>query len=128
MSPLEKELETALLRRYETWKQIGYSATYFKRMLTRSDPIYKGPVGTVKHLLGKNLTDQSGFSRLCRAKKVAWTVEALVQETKWHQLFEDWEIARAIDRLRDADSGGRRTAFRDEVEQHSGLIPNTIPG
>jgi hypothetical protein len=27
-----------------------------------------------------------------------------------------------------ADSGRRRTGFRGEAEQRSGLIPNTIPG
>ena len=27
-----------------------------------------------------------------------------------------------------ADSGARRTGFRGEAEQRSGLIPNTIPG
>jgi hypothetical protein len=51
MSPLEKELQTALLTLCEKWKTIEYRATYFKRMLTASDLIYKGPVGTVKHLV-----------------------------------------------------------------------------
>jgi hypothetical protein len=101
MSPLEKELLSALLNRYEMWKQIGYSATYFKRMLTPKDPIYKGPVETVKHLLRRNkLKETSGFERLRRAGKLDWTVEALLKEKKWHTLFEQTEIARAVERLR----------------------------
>jgi hypothetical protein len=101
MTPLEKELQSALLNRYEKWKEIGYSATYFKRMLTPSDPIYKGPTGTVKHLLKrKTLKETSGFERLRRARKLDWTVEALLKEKKWHGLFEQWEIERASERLR----------------------------
>ena len=57
MSPLESELESALLRLYQKWKEIKYNAIYFKRMITACDPIYKGPTGTVKHLLGKKLTE-----------------------------------------------------------------------
>src|SRR5437016_3191953 len=98
MSPLEKDLERALLARYEKWKEFGYSATYFKRMLSPGDPIYKGPIGTVKHLLGKKLTETSGLERLRRAKQITWTVEALIQEAKWCSLFEQWEIARAAER------------------------------
>ena len=100
MSPLEKELQTALLTLCEKWKTIEYRATYFKRMLTASDLIYKGPVGTVKHLLGKNVGEKSGFERLRKARKLSWTVESLVQDAKWHELFEPWEIERARERLR----------------------------
>ena len=34
----------------------------------------------------------------------------------------------AISGTENADSGGRRTGFRGEAEQRSGLMPNTIPG
>jgi len=78
---LERELLSSLLALYEKWKTIGYTAVYFKRMLTTSDKLYKGPVGKVKHLLGKNLSDKSGFERLRRAKKLDWTVEYLLTDT-----------------------------------------------
>ncbi len=100
MSPLEKELESALLDLYEKWKEIGYRAGFFRRMLYPSDRIYKGPVGTVKHLLGKTPTENSGFERLRRARRLDLTIEALLNEKKWHSLFEEWEIARAAERLR----------------------------
>ena len=99
MSPVEAELEAALWILYGRWKGIKYRANYFRRMLTESDPIYKGPVGTVKHLLGKDLTAQSGFERLRREGRLEWTIEALVTEPKWRNLFEYWEIARAEERL-----------------------------
>ena len=51
MSPLESELESALLQLYRQWKEIKYNAIYFKRMITPGDPIYKGPTGTVKRSL-----------------------------------------------------------------------------
>jgi hypothetical protein len=102
MSPRERDLEASLWNLYEQWNTIHYNAGFFRRMLKESDPIYKGPVGTVKHLLGKNLTERSGFERLRRAGRLNWTIEALVTEPKWRALFEDWEIARAEERLRSA--------------------------
>ena len=98
MSDLEKELETALMQRYDQWRTIGYTATYFKRMLTPGDPISKGPVATVKHLMareGRSL----GFERLLNANKLEWTVEALLQDPKWKPLFKANEIAIAKARL-----------------------------
>ena len=100
MSPLEKELESALLNRYEEWKKIDYRAGFFIRMLKPSDRIYKGPVGTLKHLLSKTPTERSGFQRLRRVGRLDLTTEALLKDRKWHSLFEEWEIARAAERLR----------------------------
>jgi hypothetical protein len=102
MPSLENDLGEALLDLYRQWQGIGYQATYFKRMLTPGDPIYKGPVRTVKHLLGQDLAENSGFNRLRKANKIDLTVEALVVEKKWHPFFEEWEVARAAERLRSA--------------------------
>jgi hypothetical protein len=108
MSPLERELESALLQLHRKSKEIKYNATYFKRMLTPGDPIYKGPTGTVKHLLGQELTETSGFERLRKAGKLDWTVEALISEDhQWHGLFEPWEVERARKRYLSARSMGR---------------------
>ena len=99
MDELERELNSELLRLYDSWKTIGYSATYFKRMLTPTDPIYKGPVGTVKHLLGKKLSEKSGFNRLKVAGKLQLSVEAMLAvQKKWHPLFNDREIGKARER------------------------------
>lgn len=102
MAPPEKELLVSLLALYEKWKTVRYSNSYFKRMLMPSDAIYKGPVGTVKHLLGKNISQKSGFEKLRKAGKLSWTVEYLLKDPKWHPLFERWEIDRANDRTRSA--------------------------
>jgi hypothetical protein len=103
MMPLERVLETALLRLYDLWKSVGYRAIYFKRMLTASDRIYKGPVGTVRHLLGKKPGEKSGFHRLAAAGKLEWTIEALFEgEQRWHELFTLAEIETARERYRSA--------------------------
>jgi hypothetical protein len=105
MNPMERELETALLARYELWKQISYSAVYFKRMLTPSDPIHKGPVATVRHLLHKEPGEKSGFNRLNAAGKLDWTIEALFDAPQpWHALFTDAEVQTARQRYRAARS------------------------
>lgn len=102
MVKLEREFNEVLLARYEQWKEIGYKAVYFKRMLTPTDPIYKTPVGTVKHLIGKTLNEKSGFERLKKAGKLDWTIEALLADQKWHPLFEHWELDRAKRRIEGA--------------------------
>lgn len=103
VTAIERELETILLQRYEQWKQIGYCATYFRRMLNPSDPIFKGPVGTVRHLLRKKLTEKSGFIRLRKAGKLELSVEALFQgQQAWHSLFIASEIDKARERCRSA--------------------------
>jgi hypothetical protein len=82
---------------------IGYRAGYFWRMLTSAKPrYYKGPVGTVKHLLIGDPSPGSGFMRLVKAGKADWTVEALVARDpeKWKRLFTDREIEKAQARLK----------------------------
>jgi hypothetical protein len=104
LSPIEHELSTALLALYEKWKLVRYSNSYFKRMLLPGDPIYKGPVGTVRHLLAKPIHEKSGFERLHKEGKLDWTVEKLLHDTKWHPLFQSWVVERAKDRIRAAGS------------------------
>jgi hypothetical protein len=105
MTPLEKELEIALLDLHRKWGTIGYHANYFKRMLTNRNPrYYKGPVGTVRHLLSGPIAPASGFNRLVQAGKTNWTVEALLQDDKWKHLFGNAELLKARARLRQAGS------------------------
>lgn len=101
MSELERALGQAMLGLYEKWKEVGYTARRFKRMLTPTDPTYKGPVGTVRHLLSKRPKGGSGFDRLVEAGKADWTIEALVaHDRSWHELFARREIEAARERLR----------------------------
>jgi hypothetical protein len=105
LTSLEKELESELLRIYEKWSTIDYHPYYFKRMLTPSNPrFYRGPVGTVQHVMLGEADRASGFQRLVRAGKVSWTVEWLVaKHPKWHPLFvrSPWVINKAEARVRD---------------------------
>ncbi|MDP2999310.1 MAG: hypothetical protein Q8N47_17610 [Bryobacterales bacterium] len=106
MSPLEKELETELLAIYEKCSAIGYRPTYFKRMLTTSNlRFYKGPVGTVRHLMFGEAGPTSGFRRLVKAGKLTWTVEWLIANNpKWQPLFQksEWVVEKAKARIREA--------------------------
>jgi hypothetical protein len=104
MSLLEKELETELLKLYERWKAIGPPKNIFLRMVkkTRDTRLYKGPVGTVRYLLiGEPST---GFRDLVRAGKSDWTVEALILQPKWKELFLDAELQKAAARIKAANS------------------------
>ena len=106
MTPLEKELETELLGIYDKCGLIDYYPRYFKRMLTCSNPtFYKGPVGTVRHLMLGEAGPLSGFRRLVKAGKLTWTVEWLiVKDPKWHPLFakSPWVLEKAEARIRAA--------------------------
>ena len=95
MSPLEKELENALMELYEKWKGFMRPKNRFLQMLRR-----EGPVGTVKHLLTG--APSSGFDDLVKAKQLQLTVEWLVLHPKWLPLFTDGELDVARKRVRNA--------------------------
>lgn len=78
MSPLEKELETAMLNLYESWKAFGPSRNFFLQMVkkARNTARYKGPAGTVRYLMrGEAAT---GFIDLVRTGHAELTVESLI--------------------------------------------------
>ena len=91
MSPLEKELETALLNLYERWKSFAPAKNIFLRMVkpTADKRLYKGPCGTVRFLLAKP-SPSLGFVDIVRAGHRDLTVEALILQPKWKPLFTDW--------------------------------------
>jgi hypothetical protein len=92
MSPLEKELEIALLNLYESWKAFGRPKNIFLRMVkkTADERLYKGPSGTVRFLLAKPFPS-TGFLDIVRSGHRDLTVEALILQPKWKQLFTDWD-------------------------------------
>jgi hypothetical protein len=95
MSPLEKELENALMELYEKWKEYGRPKNRFLGMLRN-----KAPVGTVKYLLTGAAS--SGFADLVNAQQLKLTVEWLVLHPKWLPLFADRELDVARARVRKA--------------------------
>jgi hypothetical protein len=99
MSPLEKELETALMDLYEKWKRYMRPKNRFRGMvLPGNAKLYKGPVGTVKYLLTG--APSFGFTDLVNAKQLQVTVEWLVLHPKWLPLFTDQELDIARTRIR----------------------------
>ena len=74
-------------------KQAGYTATRFLQMLTDH-----GGVETVRRLLPQ-MSD--GFSQLWQRNRLDLTVEYLILEQRWHDLFSDEERDLARRRLID---------------------------
>ena len=101
MKPLEREPDNELRSLCRKWQPKDYRAAYFWRMLTSGDSrYYKGPVGTVGHLLAGEASAKSGFVRLKKIRKLDWTVEALItRDPKWRGLITDCEIRKAEARL-----------------------------
>src|SRR5271157_2594251 len=100
MSPLEKELEPALLDLYEKWKKYMPSKNRFLGMVQPGNAkTYKGPVGTVRHLLSGSAS--TGFIDLVQAKELELTVEWLILHPKWLSLFTDRELDAARARVRE---------------------------
>ena len=101
MSPLEIELQDDLLSLYERWKAIGPPKNIFLRMVkqTRDKRLYKGPVGTIRFPLCKREPSE-GFRSLVQAGKQELTIEALILDTKWKPLFDDWDRLASIARSR----------------------------
>jgi hypothetical protein len=98
MSELEEQLGEALLDLWHKWKRVGYHNNWFNQMVvkTNNTRLYKGPLGTVRHLLRGKDTGP-GFKTLVRAGKLEWTVEALLQDPKWRELpltEMEWKKAR----------------------------------
>lgn len=97
MSQLEKQFDGAMFEIYRRAKsEAKYNATIFLNML--SD---KGRLATAKFLI--NATRPSnGYTELHLRQRLDLTVEAMVVEnTLWHSLFTEEELAKARKRLSD---------------------------
>ncbi len=83
-------------RIYEGGKEYGYNATRFLQML-RAD----GGVATAKNLLAREVTDggSGGLERMLRVGRLDLTVEWLVIQEHWRDLFTDDEVDEARRRL-----------------------------
>ena len=108
MTPLEKELETALLDLYEQWKKhIRYPKNGFLMMVRPGNSKrYKGPVQTVRHLLYPLGGFSTGFMDLVQVNRIDLTVEWLILNPKWLPLFSDEELDRARAQIRSVISNG----------------------
>lgn len=78
---------------YHEAKREGYTASYFLRMLSEL-----GPVETARRLITAE-TPSEGFTRLYELGRLDLTVEAVVLEPRWIELFSDAERRAARERL-----------------------------
>ena len=98
MNNLEHEFDEAMLNVYRSAKEeCNYNATYFLGMLYDH-----GGIETAHRLLG-GTEPQSGFTKLWECGRLDFTVECLVLNPRFQELFEDHELETARRRLRQFD-------------------------
>lgn len=91
---LERDFDLAMMRLYEDAKsQAHYNATRFFAMLDEH-----GGIETARRLL-PSMSD--GFVELWKRKRLDLTMEALIAQPRWRELFSDQERATARRRLLD---------------------------
>jgi hypothetical protein len=92
---LEEEFHLAMLSIDATAGKYGYHPSYFLRMVHEL-----GGVKAAKLLLSKN-DPQSGLARLWQLGLLENSMEALVLQERWKELFSDDERQAARKRLQD---------------------------
>jgi hypothetical protein len=92
---LAKKFEQALFTAYLRAKnEAKYNASIFYQMLNT-----RGGLSTAKFLINSHAVSD-GYTELYRRKRLDLTVEAIVVEDKrWHELFEPEELLKAKKRL-----------------------------
>ncbi len=95
MDSLEEKFLGAMFDIYRRAKaEAGYNATIFLQMLER-----RGALSTAKYLINAEI-QSDGYRALWERERLDLTVEAMVVENeKWHPLFEPEELERAKARL-----------------------------
>ena len=93
MASLEQDFHHAMVAIYETQKDYGYYANYFKQMLDEY-----GGVEAAKRLLVAPKAQQ-GLFRLWELDHLANSVEAHVLHEKYRPLFSEAELEEARRRL-----------------------------
>ena len=94
ITDLEREFDMAMMNIYHRAKsEAGYNATRFLQMLQE----HRG-LETARILLhSPHVSD--GYTSLWERGRLDLTVEALILERKWNQLFSDQERRIALNRL-----------------------------
>ena len=91
---LEDEFHQAMVNLYHAAAEHGYYATYFLRMVTDY-----GGLTAARRLLSTP-DHQSGLTRLWELRLLDISVEALILQERWENLFSDDERQTARDRLK----------------------------
>jgi hypothetical protein len=100
----EQALEAALYRLYQRWhRELGYRAERFRQTIDPNCKNYKGGIAAVRALLLKPGT--AGFEFLTEANRPDLTVEHLVLQPEWDDLFDDSDRRLAEQKLRSKSLG-----------------------
>ena len=95
-SALEADFHEAMVDVYTRAKsEAGYNATRFRKMVWD-----QGGLATAHYLL-RQPTISEGYAALWQLHRLDLTVEAVVLQPKWHDLFTPAERNTAITRLRE---------------------------
>ena len=92
---LESDFTDEMLRLYEETKKLGYKPILFLLMVRKF-----GGVTTAKKLLAKDEYIQEGIIKLWELKRLDLSVEKLVLNQKFKDLFTEAELLTAKKRLK----------------------------
>ena len=92
---VSQQFATAMWQLYRDAKEIGYTASYFARMLDEL-----GPLPTAKKLINDR-TVSEGFTRLWELQRLDLAVEAVALRPPFRPLFTRQELEACRQRLRD---------------------------
>lgn len=113
---MEARFHRAMARIYEDARKIGYTPTYFLRMLSEH-----GGVETARRLINSD-TPSEGFTRLWMMKRLDLTVESLALQPEWELLFSDEEREKARKRLKEYGlQVSEATSFNNDTEQEQSI-------
>ena len=94
MSELEQQFHRAMIQVYENAKHYcKYNATYFLQMLSE-----KGGLATARFLVATD-KPSDGFTKLWECQRLDLTVEAVMLNPDYAELFSEEELTMAKERL-----------------------------
>jgi hypothetical protein len=94
----ERALEGALFHLYEQWRNLGYRAERFRQMVVPGCKRYKGGVAAVRGLVYGR--PAAGFAFLREKRRLDLSVENLILQQEWADLFSDRDRLAACQKLR----------------------------
>jgi 5-methylcytosine-specific restriction enzyme A len=113
MIQLEDELTSALLDAYtRAGQEVGYWGRRFLQAVRRN-----GGLATAKRMLKpRNASQRAGLDALLKADRPDLTLEAIILQNKFHELFTDDEISVAKERLgKFGEEAARHRASRERL-------------
>jgi len=115
-SDLERLFDNAMMKIYHrAWDEAKYKATRFHQMLCEH-----GGLETAQLLLhSKNVSE--GYTALWERKRLDLTVEALILNPEWHELFSDIERNIARNRLKEYEFPITEAVptHQQEIQEHT---------